>query len=408
MNTEIIETKVIIKCAGGTLVKDGGAHLTVEITPEKAAAFTLHRHHLIERAPVEEAVEVIEDMLGLNAQGALNYQISLWNRVADLDRGFIPRALYEDRSLVRSWFMRDTVHIVPSALFSTLRVALRSGLMEEWNRWTVRTGAKEAPESWEPLYQQVLDILAGGPLTRNEVLERTGRSGTDAKRDLHRLIREMSLRGLLCNAESSGPWYHNTQHRFARVDRWLPDVEYGSVTEDEAKAALARRYLRSYGPASVSDFAYWAGMKVRETNPIFEGISNSLAEVTVSGQRRKLLILEEDTQSLLDADRGPNVARLLPKFDALIMGHRDKTRFIDPSTRSSIFLPTAEVAATMLLNGMIEGVWGMKKDRKVWSLELSTFRELTKEEKDLVEKEIEGLRGFTGFEIEETWTRASA
>lgn len=368
----------------------------------------MHRHHLIERTPTGKAIEVIGDILGLNAQGALNYQISLWNRVADLDREFIHGALYEDRSLVRSWLMRDTVHIVPSALFSTLRVALRSGLMEEWNRWTVRTGAKETPGSWEPRYQRVLDALAGENLTLNEMLERTGQSGTEAKRDLHRLIREMSLRGLLCNAESSGPWYHNTQHKFARVDRWLPEVEYGSVTEEEAKAALVRRYLRSYGPASVSDFAYWTGMKVREANPIFEGISDSLAEVTVSGQKRKLLILEEDTESFLDADKEPNVARLLPKFDALILGHRDKSRFIDPSTRSSIFLPTAEVAATMLMNGMIEGVWGMKKERKAWRIELSTFREFADEERELVEKEIEGLRRFAGFEIEETWSEASA
>jgi hypothetical protein len=350
---------------------------------------------------------VIDDILGLNAQGALNYQISLWNRVADLDRGFIPRALYEDRSLVRSWFMRDTVHIVPSSRFSMYRLALRSGLMGEWNRWTVKTGAKETPESWEHLYKKVLDALSGEPVTLNELLERTGGSGTEAKRDLHRLIREMSLRGLLCNADSLGPWYHNTQHKFTRVDRWLPEAEYGSVTEEEAKADLAIKYLKSYGPASVSDFAYWTGMRVREANPIFEGISGSLSEVTVSGQKRRILLLEEDTPSLLDAEKEPNIARLLPKFDALIMGHRDKTRFIDPSTRRNIFLPTAEVSATMLMNGTIEGVWGMKKERKAWRIELSPFRELSEDEKEAALGEVDGLRRFTGFEIEEAWLEPS-
>jgi hypothetical protein len=361
----------------------------------------------VERAPPEKAVEVIDDILGLNAQGALNYQISLWNRVADLDRGFIPRALYEDRSLVRSWFMRDTVHIVPSSRFSMFRLALRSGLMGEWNRWTVKTGAKETSESWEHLYKKVLDALSGKPVTLNELLERTGGSGTEAKRDLHRLIREMSLRGLLCNADSLGPWYHNTQHKFTRVDRWLPDVDYGSATEEEAKADLATMYLRSYGPASVSDFAYWTGMRVREANPIFDGISGSLADVTVSGQKRKLLLLEEDTQSLLDTENEPNIARLLPKFDALIMGHRDKTRFIDTSTRSSIFRPTAEVAATILMNGTIDGVWGMKKDRKAWRIELSPFRVLSEDEKEAAIGEVEGLQRFTGFEVEVAWSEPS-
>jgi len=378
--------------------------LAIEISKEKAAVYTLRRHHLLERAPPEKAIKVIDDILGLNAQGALNYQISLWNRVDELDRGFIPRVLYEDRSLVRSWFMRDTVHIVPSSRFSMFRLALRSGLMGEWDRWTVKTGAKETPESWEHHYQRVLEALAEKPLTLNELLERTGGSDTEAKRDLHRLVREMSLRGLLCNAESSGPWYHNTQHKFMRVDRWLPGVDYSNITEEEAKAELAMKYIRSYGPASVSDFAYWTGMRVREANPIFEGISGSLSEVTVSGQKRRLLLLEKDTQSLLETEKEPNTARLLPKFDALIMGHRDKTRFIDPLTRSSIFLPTAEVAATILMNGMIEGVWGMKKDRKSWRIELSPFRELSWDEKEAVTREVDGLRRFTGFEIEEAWS----
>jgi uncharacterized protein YcaQ len=350
---------------------------------------------------------VVDNILGLNAQGALNYQISLWNRVASLNTSFVRRSLYEDRSLVRSWFMRDTVHIIPSRRFTLFRRALEPGLMTEWNRWTIKTGRKEVPDSWEPLYRLVLDALDEQPLTMNQILAEIGWSGSEAKSRLHRLVREMSLRGLVCNARSSGPWYHNTQHTFARVDRWFQEAAPDSISEEEATSSLARMYLKAYGPASVSDFAYWTGVRVNDAKPVFESISDSTAEVKIADQKGKLLILEEDLEAIADVSERPYWVRLLPEFDALILGHRDKARFLDPDVKSSVFLPRADVAATIMVNGSVEGVWKIKKEKKIWRLKLSPFKDLDGEEKELVGEEVEGLREFSGFEIEESWVEAS-
>jgi uncharacterized protein YcaQ len=381
--------------------------LVLEIDPESAALFTLERHHLLERAPRERALEVVDDILGLNAQGALNYQISLWNRVAGLDTGFVRHSLYEDRSLVRSWFMRDTVHIIPSKRFTLFRRALEPGLMTEWNRWTIKTGRKEAPDSWEPLYRLVLDALDEQPLTMNQILAEIGWSGSEAKSRLHRLVREMSLRGLVCNARSSGPWYHNTQHTFARVDRWLQEAAPDSISEEEVASSLARMYLKAYGPASVSDFAYWTGVRVKDAKPVFESISDSTTEVKIADQKGKLLILEEDLEAIADVSEKPCWVRLLPEFDALIMGHRDKARFLDPDVKSNVFFPRADVAATIMVNGRVEGVWKIRKEKKIWRLKLSPFKDLNGEEKELLEKEVEGLREFSGFDIEKSWVESS-
>lgn len=329
--------------------------MTLEVPLRTAALFTLSRHHLLERAPRDQALDVVDDILGLNAQGALNVQLSLWNRVSDLDTAFIPRALHVERSLVKTWVMRNTVHVIPAKRFPLFRRALERSLMMEWNRGRVRSGAKASATSWDRLYPRVLDVLEGGPLTIRGMQEALGWTGKEQRILLSRLVREMSLRGLLCHAEASGPWHHTTGYRFARVDRWLPGVELGSVSEDEALRSLALSYLRAYGPASVGDFAYWTGMRARDANPVFESISESLSEVAVVGQRGRLLILEEDASALLDSAEGEVPARLLPQFDALIMGHKDKTRFIDLEARSRIFLPRADVAATMLVDGRVQG-----------------------------------------------------
>jgi hypothetical protein len=374
--------------------------LVIEVSQETAAGFTLSRHHLLEPAPAEKALEVVDDILGLNAQGALNSQLSLWCRTGGLDPSYIPRALYEDRSLVRSWLMRDTVHIVPSRRLALFRRSLEYSLMLEWNRWTVKTGRKENPASWEPLYPKVLTALEGEPLTLNQIMDELGWTGREAKGKLHRLVREMSLRGLLCNATSSGPWHHNTEHTFTKVDTWLPNIVYKTNDEEEARQTLAKKYLRTYGPASVSDFAYWTGMRVREAKQIFESISEATVEVRVRDQSTKLLILKKDADSLIDSGFAADNVRLLPKFDALIMGHKDKSRLIDSNVREKVFLPTAEVSATLLLNGSVQGVWNIKRDKKSWKLTISLFRAISEEEIESIEEEVERMRKFTSFEIE--------
>lgn len=375
----------------------------MEIELETAARFTLERQHLLERAPPDHAIAVVDDILGLNAQGALNFQLSLWNRVSELSHDFLPRALFEERSLVRSWLMRDTVHIIPAFRLGFYRDALKGPLMNEWNRWTVKTGTKESPEAWEPLYPQVLESLVKRPLTMNELLEAMGWSDKDAKRILSQLVREMSLQGLLCHATSSGPWYHNTEHAFARVDRWLPRSAEEPPGEGESLRELARRYLRSFGPATVSDFAYWSGIRVRDFKSAFEAISGLTEEISISRQRGKYLILKEDADQLCGSRDLPPHVRLLPQFDALIMGHKDKSRFMKSDDRKNVFLPRANVSATMLVDGRIRGTWNIRKEKKTWRVTPSPFDKLDGEDRRRIEEEVALLTDFTGFEIETSW-----
>jgi hypothetical protein len=374
-----------------------------EVTYDSARLFTLRRHHLIKPVKPEQAVNVIDGILGLNAQGALNYQLSLWSRVEGMDRGFIKRALTEEKTLVRSWLMRNTVHIVSSRSFPLMRTALRESLVGEWNRWTVKTGSKEDPKSWEKHYPEVLEALAQGQLTANEMLAELEWSREKGKRILHRVIREMSLKGLLCHASSSGPWYHDTEHSFSRVDKWLPDVDIDEIDRDEAKKRLVIGYLRGFGPASIRDFSYWTGMRVRDGGDFFKLIEDSIEEIRITGQKASCYMLTEDLNDLLDSDNIPSVARLLPQFDSLIMGHKDKERFIDPSSKSKIFLPRGDVAATILLDGLVKGVWKMKREKKKWNLKIRAFEKLSEEDRSRVEGEVERLCKFTDFKIESKW-----
>ena len=375
--------------------------MVVEVSLTAAALFNLERHHLVERSPRSRLLDVVDDMLGVNAQGILNAYLSLWSRMRSLSPNHLDEALYDRRELVKTWLMRNTVHIVSSRLLPLYRRALLTALLERWNRWAMRVGAKAEVDEWRPLYQRVLRLLDDGPLTIREMLTLLGWGKAD-RLLLNRVVREMSLMGMLCHAGALGPWYHAAEYRFARIDRWLKPIPL-QISEEEAGRELARRYLRAYGPASPRDFAYWSGMRVREAREIFESLN--LVEVEVEGER--LLLLDEDVDPLLEASEGEGAVRLLPAFDSLIMGHRDKRRLIPPGYKSRIFLPRGDVAATLLLGHRIGGTWSLKKQRgNRWLLTLSPFRPLTRGEREGIEGEIERLRGFTGFEIEVQWRQS--
>jgi len=368
-----------------------------EVTLGQMAYHTLGRHSLIDRSPSADAYGVIEDICGLNAQGALNYNLSLWARVEGMNRGFI-RDSIRYKKLLRSWFMRNTVHTMTTVHAFVARPALRESLVQEWNRWTVRTGSKESPDSWNAHYKQVLAALEDGPLSMSELLDRYSPASGNPRRVLSRVVREMSLKGLVCNGEPRGPWYHDTEQTYADVKRWMPGMT--EAEEKGAQEALMMDYLRGYGPAREQDYAYWAGLKVSAARKVLKRIEPGLAAVGAAGQKGKLYLPADNLPDLVQTEEVPLV-RLLPKFDALMMGHREKARFMDEPTRKRVFLPTAEVSATVLVDGRVEGVWNLKKEGEAWSLGVELFKELDEEHVDLLYSEIQGMMEFTGFEVTE-------
>ena len=368
-----------------------------EVTLEQLAYHTLGRHSLIDRAPSADAYRVIEDICGLNAQGAFNYNLSLWARVEGLNREFI-RDSIRYKKLLRSWFMRNTVHTMTTVHAFVARPALRESLVEEWNRWTVRTGSKESTDSWNAHYKQILAALEDGPLSLSELLDRYSPASENPRRVLSRVVREMSLKGLVCNGEPRGPWYHDTEQTYVNLKLWVPGMK--EADETGAQEALMMDYLRGYGPVREQDYAYWAGLKVSAAKEVLKGIEPGLVAVGAAGQKGKLYLPADNLPDLEQTEAVPLV-RLLPKFDALMMGHREKDRFMDEPTRKRVFLPTAEVSATVLVDGRVEGVWNLKKEGEAWSLGVELFKELDEEHLDLLYSEIQGMNEFTGFEITE-------
>lgn len=365
---------------------------------EEANWLNLMKHYLVRNAENRDLLKVVHDICGLNAQGALTVNLSLWNRIESFDRRSLEDALYESRTLVKTWCMRGTVHIIPSIDLPIYIQALRENLMIHWQRFLRRKQKTLSKIERSKIKDRILKLLSEQTLTRREICEFLDMKSSEGKILVSRLLRELSYEGMVCHAKPIGPWYHFREYRFARIDYWLPDLCLESISPEEAKRKLLTWYLSSYGPASIQDFAYWTGFTVKEAKHILDSLEDGIVQVRINGLKGEFWLFERDFKLLEEKFSSYFSIHLLPPFDPLIMGYKDKTRILNPIYKRMVLLPLGDIAATILMNGRVIGTWKYRKGKKTPKFEVKLFKKLDNDEVELIKSEIDRMSRFLEVE----------
>jgi len=223
---------------------------------------------------------ILRQVVGLQAQVLSAAALGIRVRSTGLRAGDVNRALLDDRSIVRTWLMRGTLHLVAA----------------DDIRWLVHLlGPVFARASATRHAQLGLDddlktrgvaalrrILAdAGPMTRHELLDRLGARGIllDPKTQaMIHLIGLAAMQAVLC----VGPERDDGESLYVLLDDWVPPAP--APTREAALAELARRYFAAYGPATVDDLSAWSGIAMAEARSAVAGAKPSLADVTIQGQ----------------------------------------------------------------------------------------------------------------------------
>jgi hypothetical protein len=163
---------------------------------------------------------------------------------------------------------------------------------------------------------------------------------------------------------------------YAVAEAWLGQPR-PQISEEEARAHLARRYFGAFGPASLDDLLAYVGRGPGGVGPWREAIgslSDELVELRADDGR----LLHD----LRDAPRpGPDVdapPRLLARWDSLLLSHatRHRTRVIADGHRAAVFSKNADVRPTFLLDGFVAGTWDLTRRDGRASVELRPFGSL--------------------------------
>ncbi|HEX8092242.1 winged helix DNA-binding domain-containing protein, partial [Jatrophihabitans sp.] len=284
-----------------------------------------------------------------------------------------------ERSVVRTWLMRATVHLVAAEDVRWL-VALFGPMIERRFanvRWRHLGIDQHLIDKAIPLAYQV---LAGRQLTRHEVAaelaDRGIRLAEDPSAATHLLL-ALSCRGITCRAGDRG-----RDSTFALLEDWVPSAPAPA----DPMAELARRYFRAFAPATAADFSTWSGLP---SGAAIRAIRHELTEVELDGRRGWTLGAVQPV---------PGV-RLLPMFDNYLIGYRDRTAMLDPALHPLVYVGGI-IKPAVVCDGRVIGIWRLDRSERSGrstrsaTIRVTPFERLTRRHRDELERERADIERF--------------
>lgn len=338
---------------------------------------TLSRQFLLERTTLA-VPQVVEHLVGLQAQAPLAPYYALWSRVEGFDANDLARLLV-DRGVVRIVVMRGTIHLVTASDALVLRAQVQPVLDRSLRATSPHTAGLEHLD---------LDAVAAAGCA---VLEERPLAGKELRAALAQrfpghdpITLAFAVRALLplVQVPPRGLWGRSGQPVLTTAQTWLGR---GLGTEPSLDDQVVR-YLGAFGPAGVADVQTWSGLA-------------GLREIIDRLRPRLRAFRDEQGRELLDLPDAPRPApealapvRLVAEFDNLLLSHADRTRVLTAENRARVFAHgNGVIPGTVLVDGFVVGVWKLSRDRRGVAVVVTPYQRLAKRHISAVEHEARRL-----------------
>jgi hypothetical protein len=351
---------------------------------EDANRRRLARHGL--SAPLSSVPGAAAAMAGVHAQVLSAAEISLALRIAGATRADVAGALWDERSLVKTFGPRGTVHLLPASDLSWWLAALGSvpstgghpdGVRLLPDETDAIVAALDAALREEDRTSDELDTYvaeACGPWAAEESMAAFGGFWPRWRQALG----VAAVRGAVCFGPNRG-----RKVAYASPSRWLSDLALPEP--GAAQLQLLRAYLAAYGPATPAHLARWLATSPTWATELFARAD--LDEVDLEGE--PAWVWSGDTA--FDAAGAPPV-RLLPYFDAFQVGSQPRSMLF-PGRASERALAGSQAGnyPVLLLDGVVGGVWHQKRSGKRVVITVEPLARLTRGQLVALDAEVERI-----------------
>jgi hypothetical protein len=366
--------------------------MSIHLSDDQLRFLRLRAQRLTPQPPDEmiHVAQVVKEVCGIQAQDAFAATLAVRSRSIGLVAADVEQARVDDRSIIRTWGPRGTLHMLASDDIAWLLPLLGPVFVAGDRRRREELGLSE--EICERGMRIIRNVLADdGPLTRAELIEHLATNGIHLEGQARpHLLARAALEGLIC----LGP-DRDAEPTYVLLEDWIDQKNMGhSLPEEEAYAELTRRYLSAYGPATPADQAVWSGLPLSKTRAAWQRIEDELLVVETVDSPAWML---KTQATRLDELPAPTpIVRLLPRFDIYLLGYQKRDLAVPSQYAKRINAGGGIVHPTVLVNGRIVGTWKSKREKKHLVVTVEPFEQLVPEIDEGLEVEIEDIARFLG------------
>jgi hypothetical protein len=334
----------------------------------------LHRQRLLERGAWDVA-GTIDHLVGMQSQVPKAPFVGLWTRIVGFDPADLDRLMLE-RRYVRGSLMRTTLHLVSADDALALR-PLFAPVLER--SFVAQRAFREGVSGLDAdeLREVGRDILEAEPIGTGELGQRL--LARFPGRDASALAHAIRFWLPLVQVTPRGTWASRAAPRFTTYRAWLgrPPADHGDA------AALLRRYLAAFGPASVADMRVWSWLTGLRS--VVDSMADELR--TFRDESGRVLYDVPDAPILRGDEPAP--IRFLPEYDNVLLSHDDRTRVVERWLIDPVF-----TRGSVLVDGFVGAAWSVRSARRSVRLVVETFGTLPPAARVALDEEADALLRF--------------
>ena len=317
------------------------------------------------------AAEVVEQLVGLQAQEPRDPYVGLWTRLEGFDPDELGR-MVAGRQVLRTPLLRATIHLVTARDWAFLYPLLRPVL--DRNFWTGSPfGRRVKGIDIEAVLADSRALVEERPRTTAELRRLLGERWPGW--DPSSLAYAASHLLPVVQVPPRGVWGGKGLPAWTTTDSWLGRPPDPAPAIDQ----VVLRYLAAFGPAAVMDVQAWSGL-------------TRLREVVDRLRPRLRSFRDEAGQELFDLPDAPRPdpdtpapVRFLPQFDNVLLSHADRGH-VSPGAAEQ--WPTDDRHwAPFLVDGFLAGTWRLVRDRRAATLLVQPFAPLAAADRTALEEE---------------------
>ena len=385
---EMVSHLIITQTSNDT---DGASSRVIALSDNQVRNLRLHAQRLAPQQPaatIPSVTHVVKEVCGIQAQDVNAATLAIRVRSAEPVATDVERARVQERTIIRTWGLRGTLHLLATEEFGWLLPLLGPVFIAGDRRRREELGLDE--DICLRGIRMLRDILADqGPLTRDELVEQMALHGIRlvGQARPHFLLRA-ALEGVVCFGPLKG-----IEPTYVLLSDWIGLEHTGNpLSEVAAYVELTQRYLKAYGPAIPKDMAAWSGLPLSKIRTAWYDLGDQILEVEISDSKAWML---KTQAALLDEplSRVP-IVRLLPYFDTYLLGYQNRDLSVPPQYAKRVNAGGGMVHPTVLVDGRVVGIWKSKSEKNRLVVNVEPFELLMADIMEGVETEVANIARF--------------